>query len=94
LHIHPEKLPDWRHWRKAEIMGVRGKTLPDQGRIAACLMANKSTASKDCVEALQKIEANSIAVLPPQEFRACASKKTAQVHRSFRVSATEGEGDE
>jgi len=29
------------------------------------------------VEVLQKIEANSIAVLPPQEIRACASKKTA-----------------
>jgi hypothetical protein len=77
LHIHPEKLPDWRHWRKAEIIRVCGKTLPDQGRIAAYLMANKSTASKDCVEARQKIEANSIAVLPPQEIRACASKKTA-----------------
>jgi hypothetical protein len=54
LHIHPEKLPDWRHWRKAEIIRVCGKTLPDQGRIAECLMANKSTASKDCVEARQK----------------------------------------
>src|SRR5712692_6349346 len=36
---------------------------------------DKSTASKDCVEALRKIEANSIAVLPPQEIRACAAKK-------------------
>jgi hypothetical protein len=59
------------------MIGVCGKTLPGQGRIAACLMANISTASKDCVEALQKIEANSIAVLPPQGIRACASKKTA-----------------
>jgi hypothetical protein len=76
LHIHPEKLPDWRHWRKAEIIRVCGKTLPDQGRIAECLMANKSTASK-VWRPRQKIEANSIAVLPPQEIRACASKKTA-----------------
>ena len=42
---------------KAEISGVCGKTLPGQGRIAACLMANKSTASTGCVEAIQKIEA-------------------------------------
>jgi hypothetical protein len=42
---------------KAEITGVCGKTQPGQGRIAACLLANKSTASKDCGEVLGKIEA-------------------------------------
>jgi Golgi apparatus protein 1 len=42
---------------KAEITGVCGKTVPGQGRIAACLMANKSTASKDCSDAVQKVEA-------------------------------------
>jgi hypothetical protein len=42
---------------KAEITGVCGKTLPGEGRVAACLLANKSTASKNCAEALQKIEA-------------------------------------
>ncbi len=42
---------------KAEIEGVCGKTLPGQGRIAACLVANKSTASKDCADHLQKVEA-------------------------------------
>jgi len=42
---------------KAEIAGVCGKTLPGQGRLAACLIANKSTASKDCLEAIQKVEA-------------------------------------
>jgi hypothetical protein len=41
----------------AEIIGVCGKTQPGQGRIAACLIANKSTASKNCVEAIDKIEA-------------------------------------
>jgi hypothetical protein len=41
----------------AEISGVCGKTVPGQGRIAACLIANKSTASKDCVDAIQKVEA-------------------------------------
>jgi hypothetical protein len=42
---------------KAEITGVCGKTVPGQGRIAACLIANKSTASKDCAAAIQKVEA-------------------------------------
>jgi hypothetical protein len=42
---------------KAEISGVCGKTQPGQGRIAACLFANKSTASKDCREVLGRIEA-------------------------------------
>jgi hypothetical protein len=41
----------------AEITGVCGNTVPGQGRIAACLIANKSTASKSCVDALGKIEA-------------------------------------
>src|SRR6476660_9459186 len=41
---------------KAEISGVCGKILPGQGRIAACLLSNKSTASAGCVEAIQKIE--------------------------------------
>ena len=42
---------------KAEITGVCGKTQPGQGRIAACLLANKSTASRGCAEAIEKIEA-------------------------------------
>jgi hypothetical protein len=42
---------------KAEITGVCGKTQPGQGRIAACLLANKSTASAGCTEAIKKIEA-------------------------------------
>jgi hypothetical protein len=42
---------------KAEISGVCGKTQPGQGRIAACLFANKSTASKACGEVLGRIEA-------------------------------------
>jgi len=41
---------------KAEIANVCGKTVPGQGRIAACLLANKSTASSGCAEALKKIE--------------------------------------
>jgi Golgi apparatus protein 1 len=41
---------------KAEINGVCGRILPGQGRIAACLLSNKSTASSGCAEAIQKIE--------------------------------------
>lgn len=41
---------------KAEITGVCGNTTPGEGRIAACLMANKATASKTCVDAIGKIE--------------------------------------
>ncbi len=42
---------------KAEITGVCGKVQPGQGRMAACLIANKATASKDCVDAIEKVEA-------------------------------------
>ena len=42
---------------KAEITGVCGKIQPGQGRIAACLIVYKSTASKDCADAIQKVEA-------------------------------------
>ena len=41
---------------KAEITGVCGKIQPGEGRIAACLLANKSTASAGCGEAIRKIE--------------------------------------
>ena len=42
---------------KAEIVGVCGKVQPGQGRIATCLIANKSTASKDCADAIERVEA-------------------------------------
>ena len=42
---------------KAEIAGVCGKIQPGEGRVASCLIANKSTASKDCAEAIRKVEA-------------------------------------
>jgi Cysteine rich repeat len=42
---------------KAEITGVCGKTIPGQGRVAACLMENRSMASKECGDAIKKIEA-------------------------------------
>jgi Cysteine rich repeat len=41
---------------KAEITGVCGEVVPGQGRIAACLLSNKSKASTECAEAVQKIE--------------------------------------
>ncbi len=41
---------------KAEINGVCGKLVPGQGRIATCLLSNKSTASAGCADAIKKIE--------------------------------------
>jgi len=57
LQTSADLLKDAVNACKAEITGVCGKTVPGQGRIAACLIANRSTASKDCVDAIQKIEA-------------------------------------
>ena len=57
VQITADALKDALFACKAEICGVCGKTLPGQGRFAACLLANKSTASTGCVEAIQKIEA-------------------------------------
>ena len=42
---------------KAEITGVCGKTPPGEGRIATCLLENRSTASTACTDAIKKIEA-------------------------------------
>jgi hypothetical protein len=41
----------------AELTGVCSKIVPGEGRIAACLISNKSTASKECQEAIRKVEA-------------------------------------
>jgi hypothetical protein len=57
VQLSADSLKDAISACKAEITGVCGKTQPGQGRIAACLLANKLTASKNCVEALGKIEA-------------------------------------
>jgi Cysteine rich repeat len=57
VQLSADSLKDAISACKAEITGVCGTTQPGQGRIAACLIANKSTASKNCVEALGKIEA-------------------------------------
>ena len=56
VHATSDLLKDAVIACKAEIVGVCGKTQPGQGRIAACLIANKSTASKECAEAIQKVE--------------------------------------
>ena len=41
---------------KAEINGVCGKIKPGEGRIATCLLENKSTASPGCVDAIAKVQ--------------------------------------
>jgi hypothetical protein len=57
VQLHSDNLKEAITACKAEISGVCGKIAPGQGRIAACLIANKSTASKACGDALGKIEA-------------------------------------
>jgi len=42
---------------KAEINGVCGKIPPGNGRIAACLIENRSVASTGCAEAIRRVEA-------------------------------------
>ncbi|MGC1563084.1 MAG: cysteine rich repeat-containing protein [Bradyrhizobium sp.] len=41
---------------KAEINGVCGKVTPGEGRIATCLIENKSTASAGCAEAIVRVQ--------------------------------------
>ena len=41
---------------RGDIDKLCAKTQPGQGRIAACLAANKASVSKDCVEAVQKLQ--------------------------------------
>jgi hypothetical protein len=41
---------------KAEINGVCGKIKPGEGRIATCLLENKSTASAGCADAIAKVQ--------------------------------------
>lgn len=57
VQLHADLLKEAIGACKAEISGVCGKTQPGQGRIAACLFSNKSTASKACGDVLGKIEA-------------------------------------
>ena len=41
---------------KAEINSVCGKIKPGEGRIATCLLENKSTASAGCADAIAKVQ--------------------------------------
>jgi Golgi apparatus protein 1 len=41
---------------RSDIDKFCAKTQPGQGRIAACLAANQTSLSKDCVEAVQKLQ--------------------------------------
>jgi hypothetical protein len=42
---------------RADIAGVCGKVQPGQGRIAACLIENRTTVAKSCADAIAKVEA-------------------------------------
>jgi hypothetical protein len=57
VQLHADNLKEAVAACNAEISGVCGKIQPGQGRIAACLFANRLTASKACGDVLSKIEA-------------------------------------
>ena len=41
---------------RADIAGKCGTVQPGKGRIAACLVAEKANVSKDCANAIEKVE--------------------------------------
>jgi len=56
FNISADSLKDVVVACRAEITGPCGKVQPGKGRIAACLLENKSAASKECLDAIQKLE--------------------------------------
>jgi Cysteine rich repeat len=56
VHAAADALKDGVIACKAEINGVCGKIKPGEGRIATCLLENKSTASAGCAEAIAKVQ--------------------------------------
>ena len=57
VHTSADALKDAVIACKAEINGVCGKIPPGNGRIAACLIENRSVASTGCAEAIRNVEA-------------------------------------
>ena len=41
---------------QSDIAKLCGQTAPGQGRIAACLAANKASVTQTCVEAVEKLQ--------------------------------------
>ncbi|MGZ5872374.1 MAG: cysteine rich repeat-containing protein [Bradyrhizobium sp.] len=56
IQMAPDALEDGVIACKTEINGVCGKIKPGEGRIATCLLENKSTASAGCAEAIVKVQ--------------------------------------
>jgi hypothetical protein len=56
LNLSADGLKDIVTACRAEITGPCGKVQPGQGRVAACLLQNKASASKECSDAIQKVE--------------------------------------
>jgi Golgi apparatus protein 1 len=57
LHASTEVLKDAVNACRTDIASKCGTVQPGKGRIAACLVSNKATVSKDCADAIQKVEA-------------------------------------
>ena len=56
LQASMDALKDAVNACRADILSVCGKVQPGNGRIAACLIANKTTVSKSCGDAIRKVE--------------------------------------
>ena len=57
LQVASDVLKDAVNACRAEMAGVCGKVQPGQGRVAACLVENRTTVSPGCADAIKKVEA-------------------------------------
>lgn len=57
LQVAGDVLKDAVNACRADIAGVCGKIQPGQGRVAACLVENRTTVSPGCADAIKKVEA-------------------------------------
>ena len=60
LHAHTttDRLKEAVNACRGDIDKFCAKTQPGQGRVAACLAANRTSVSQNCVEAIQKFQGN------------------------------------
>ena len=56
LQVAGDVLKDAVNACRADIAGVCGKVQPGEGRIAACLIENRTTVSPGCADAIKKVE--------------------------------------
>jgi hypothetical protein len=60
VQLAADRLKDVENACRDDIAKVCGTTQPGQGRLAACLVANKAAISQNCTEAVRKFEASAV----------------------------------